>query len=389
MNKTLKITLAITLSVLLLFSCFSMALYYFLPVIEKNVTYGLSEDKNGNPYIEVEYWSNKENNGVELLDIRLHGYATIDDFEKNDPVTYYKGVQFVGDSYGSISFSYIQKQMQGGPFVADTIYNCYYVPNVNCYYYDYQNGVGFKSIKNLDSEYRFKVSLGSQDDSQLYFMKLSGVPENRTQIASFLWYKSYNDDVINLNYLSKSLLYSIRANNKGMDAEGSITMDVGLMFDFMEYSTNASNQHWVSVSDADENSKIKTHIQEFALVNYKVHSDGAKFASDSMFGIIANSSDFEYTNPNFIDNYLIGRQVVNLTEKNFTISNGKLDFTSITKSFLRENESVNLIIEIDLDILHSQGISFTGFSDNVKTYNNRIISIFTKSHTTGISEVVL
>ena len=172
MNRTLKITIAVVLSVLILFSICSMALFYFLPIVERNITIGMSTDVNGDPYIDVEYWSNKENNGVELLDIRLHGYATVEDFKKSDSVTYYKGIQIVGDSYGSIQFNESREKRPLNMF-NDA---CWYSFNSqkSVYYYDSQNNISFKSINNLTDEYRFKISLGSEDNAELYFMKLLG-----------------------------------------------------------------------------------------------------------------------------------------------------------------------------------------------------------------------
>ena len=391
LSKGLKITLITIISVILAFCCCSMVLYYFLPVVEKNITLGMTTDVNGDPYIDVEYWSNKENNGVELLDIRLHGYATVEDFKKDDSVTYYKGIQFVGDEYGSIQFNdnyiFLNSFWEGfGAMfgIGAKRYSVDYVPNSQAYFYDYQNDVAFKSIDNLDDDYRFKVSLGPTDNSKLYFMKLLGLSNRISNTTYDLWISQNYYMNYDLMYLSSSLLNAIRTNSKGNNATGSITLDVGTMFDYMEYSTNVSNQQWLSVKESSDE-KIKTYIQEFAMVNFTVHSDGAKKASDSMFGIIADSNDFEYSNPDIKDTYLYGKQVLDLTEKHFVFKEGKFDFSDRTKKFI-DNTDFNLSIVIDLDNLTSQDIEFNGFHDNVKTYKNRILKVDLKS--TDINGIV-
>ena len=387
MNKAIKISLIVVISILMVFSLLSMALYYYLPVIERNETFALSTDTNGNPYIEVEYWSNKENNGVELLDIRLHGYATAEDFEKDDSVTYYKGIQFVGSDYGSIKFEDTTKHWSISAFT-NTGHALTKMSNNKVYYYDYQNNIGFKSVNELDDEYRFKVSVGLGDEQELYFLKLLGLHLDST--SRVLWHTNSYYTNYDLMYLANGLLGAARSNSEGNNSNGTLTIDVGTMFDYMKYSNNASEQVWASTINT-ETGKVYTFLQEFALVNFTVHSDGAKFASDSMFGIIADSSDFEYVNPDIKNTYLIGKQVVELTEKNFTITETKLDFTNRTKRFL-DNNNLNISIVIDLDNLNMEDIVYNGFAETVEAYSNRITSIQLKQTINGTvtySEVVL
>lgn len=396
-NKPLKISLIVILSVIMLFSCFSMALYYFMPVIEQHTTYSVGLDKNGNPYIYVEYHSNKENNGVEVLDIKFSNYATIDDFSKNDSVMYYKGIQFVGDNYGSINFDYSTTWSYGHHFMAVLGASIFggtnngvssFIPNVKSYYYDSQNGVSFKSFEELDEEYRFKISIQEDDEDTLYWMKFYGNYESQ-ESDHFLGYtRKYYENYDLMNFAAKCLDVC-RTNSEKADANGNLTISVGTMFDFMPYTTYAVASKWES---ANNTSKVKKILEEYSYINFKIYSDGAKQASDSMFGIIADSSDFEYINPNIKDNYLFGQQAVNLTEKHFTLVDGKLDFTTKTKAFLKQNQYVNMIIEVDNNILKAQGITYTGFADDVKVYKDRIISFVVKNTQNGqtiYSEVVL
>ncbi len=392
MNKALKISLITIISILMVFSLLSMGLYYYLPAVERNETFALSTDTNGNPYIDVEYWSNKENNGVELLDIRLHGYATAEDFEKDEPVTYYKGIQFVGDKHGSIVFDFDTVWSISNPFgvifSSSNYKTAAYKSNVKAYYYDSQNNINFKSFNELTDEYRFKVSVESGENTGLYFLKLLGQKVDSSD--TFLWHTDYYCTNFDLMYLSNKILETARANSEGNDYTGTLSIDVGTMFDYMKYSEHASEQKWASTINK-ETGKVETFLQEFALVNFTVHSDGAKFASDSMFGIIADSSDFEYVNPDIKNTYLLGKQVVELTEKNFTIAETKLDFTNRTKTFL-DNNNLNISILIDLDSLNMQDIEYNGFSETVKTYSKRITSITLKqtvNGTTIYSEVEL
>ena len=396
MNK-LKATLISIISILMIISCLSIALYFYLQPIESIKTYSVGTDKSGNPYIYVEYWSNKENNGVELLDIKLSNYATVDDFSKNEPVMYSKGIQFVGNDFGSINFDYISNSSITNPFYITFIafpfgatnnIVSYYVPNVNTYYYDSQNGVSFKSFEELDENYRFKISINDDGVDTLYWMKFFGDYETQPSDSAWNYVRKYYEHIDLMNFASKCL-DACRSNSERADANGNLTVNVGSMFDFAKYSSISSEVAWESELSTE---KIKNILDDYAYINMKIHADGAKKASDSMFGIIADTSDFEYHNPDIADNYLIGKQVIELTEKHFDIANSVFDFTTRTKTYLDRNSGLNISILIDLDYLELHDLQFESFSDNVKTYKNRITSILLKQTVGGTvtySEVII
>lgn len=382
MNPTVK-KIGIGVIVTVLIYCLLSIGFYGLVAMcfPKTVNHIVEAGAIKDTYIwEVEYWSNVNGNGVELLDIRINGFLDANQLEKEDSMLYSKGLQIVGGDNESIQFTTYTGATTGtvlGSIFFTTWwgfvgwdYNVTYHPNLDCYYYDTQNGVSFDSINEFGVDTYFKVPIKNNGTEELYVMKLNGIsPEPTSTIGSI--YQSRYYDYYDINYLASKLLDVVRHNNIGYDATGTLVAEFGDCFSYRKYSDTTGE--WINSKETDLYKIIKENFCEFKLTT---HADGANYGSDSMFGMVANSSDFEYLPDGYIDDYFVGKQVLTLTEDNFSSNDGILVINDTTAKYLANNKDKNILVKIDTEKLNEKGITFKEMSaEFIATYRSRLVSI--------------
>lgn len=387
-DKAKKIGL-IALVVVWVLCLLSISFYCLVAsVFKKTVNTTVEAGAIADTYIwEVEYWSNKNKNGVELLDIRINGFIDENQIDVENPILYSKGIQIVGDEYGSIKINGTDVATAGtvGNYIGTVVfwfwgifsgydYNIQYNSNYKSYYYDTQNGVSFDSIKELSEDTYFKVPITTDGQSELYLMKLLGQSKEPIKTDGSIYQKRYYTNY-DIYYLCSKLLDVSRHNNIVSDATGSLTAEFGDCFTYRKYSDTTGE--WLTSKETDLYKVIYENFCQFKLTT---HDDGANRASDSMFGMIANRADYENLPKDYVDNYFVGHQVVDFTESNFTSLNGEFDLTETSAKFLYDNKNLYINVILDVDKLAKTNVEFKNLSANyISKYATRTISFKLKS----------
>lgn len=382
MNETAKKIGIGALIVILICSIASIALYAFtlnhVKYVDVTVEVGAFPNSSDKQYvIEVKYNSNKNKNGIELLDIRLNGYLDAKQIDVDNPRFYSKGVQFVGSDYGSINFNlanrYDNSEVDAWAelFGTPTYFYRYYDSSVLPKYYDTSDGVSFSAIDKIDENSVFKIAIGNEEDSELYLMRLTGKSKTDVDTRQVLWITQHFGWRYDMNYLAMSILQVCQKNSNGQDAFGTQVVDMGDFFQFKEYDSKKTD--WIT---SKETSNLDIDVTQYFNIHFDISSDGAQQSSDSLFGMVDGKSDFAYITDDFVNDYFVGNQVVTFTEKNFRLNDGLLSLNESSKLFLKQHEKINFNVIVDLNELQKQGVMYNGFSnDFISSYKNRIISI--------------
>lgn len=389
MSDKAKKILTIILIPILILCMVSIAFYvviasFFKKTINTVVEVGAIRDT----YVwEVNYWSNENNNGVELLDIRINGFLDENQIDAENPILYSKGIQIVGEGQNSIKINGTDVATAGtvGNYVGTVLfwfwgifsgydYNIQYNPNYKAYYYDSQNNVSFSSIEKLNSDTYFKIPITVDGQEELFLMKLLGQSKEPTRTEGSVYERRYYENY-NINYLCSKILDISRSNSVNDDATGPLLVDFGNCFTYRKYSDTAGS--WITETNTD---LYNTIYENFCTIDLTVHEDGANKAEDSMFGMIANSADYENVSEDYVDNFFVGHQVIDFTESNFTSLNGEFDLNETSAKFLSNNKDLYINVIIDTDKLAETEVEFNNLSANyISKYATRTVSFKLKS----------
>lgn len=392
-NKAKIIAICTLIPIVILFAL-AIIFYYIITLAPDKLvdwTVNVSALKNveddNNRVIYVEYYSNKDGDGVELLDIKINGYIDANQIDNPDAITYSKGIQLVGKGYKSINFDTNSRYVHDSLsvlFGTQQITYTYVTPNVKAYFYDTQNNISFSSPEHLSADDIFKVSIGSGDSAELYFMKLLGEDSQTGTVSNAWWMSNISKIEYDENHLAKTLLDICRTNKIGLDSEGLLTVNLGDLFAYKKYNDGVISDKWLTSYDLKDDNIIVDFTNNVT-IRIKTHSEGATKSSDSLFGIIEDKSDFEYIIDGVANDYFNGQQCLILNEYNFDCVNivgynYSLKFNEKTIAMLADEKYKDyyLTIIIDLDNLADNDINFVKFDDSIKNYEKRIESIKTQ-----------
>ena len=371
-----KIIALIIAGVMLLYSICAIALYfvitYFAPEKDVEMTVNTGTlvnvtNENEKWIINVEYYSNHNNTGYEMLEVKFNYYMSETELNSDNPAIYSKGIQIIGNEEGSIKFnskSYVKydnfwNRLFG---INGKIHREYSTKN-STFYYDTQNGFNFNSIEKLNSNDTFKISIGSDESAGNYLMKFLG--ESKLPVKD----KVYETNVIesdiyetyNIDYFLCKMLAVCRQNSVGYGADGYSPLDLGNIFTYKKMVNNSYPEEWLT-SEKLLNDKLIKNFTNYFTIRIRTHENGVTKASDSMFGMVQGKQDFEILSGALANNYFHGEQVITLTEKDFEYV--YQDYQSYLIKFKKEivdkikNESQNSKVRIVLNnnVLLDNGI---------------------------------
>ncbi|MGN1222406.1 MAG: hypothetical protein ACI4TT_04155, partial [Christensenellales bacterium] len=338
----------------------------------------------------VEYYSNKNNTGLELLDIKINGYIDANQINNPNAITYAKGIQFVGSNYGSINFNEYTR-FEHAPLSVlfgqqQTTYS-YVESNVKAYYYDTQNGISTASAENLSSKDAFKISI----NDELYFMKLLGEEQQNGKVTNVAWMSNISKTDYDEQYFSKIILDMCRTNSIGLDTRCLLTKSLGDCFAYKKYNDGIISDKWLTSYDLKDDNII-INFTNNVTIQITTHSNGATKSSDSMFGIIEGKNDFEFIQDGIANDYFNGTQTIMLNEYNFdyinTVGNRyTLIFNDKTIKYLTENKDKKIDVIIDLDVLNENNIEIENFDASIKAYKDKINFIKLKQIDANTGEI--
>ncbi len=354
------------------------------------------------PTIEVNYFQNKDGDGLELFEIKFTSLLG-----ENRENTFSQGIQFVGKTESDkLSWEYVVDKnrrvehfFNGGWWIFDQNEQIvtwgFQRPTENTLSYQYQSIDNFKSpilaTNEIGADSVFKTTLGEEiyamqfkwdsidarvggakkeiDSSNKFVINpatLYGQGEMR-DYGHFgrIWnyWLSYAD----LNFFSLKVYDAIQSVVPGTDS--GIVFKFADLFNFYKCTDEKNGKYEEQATEGD---LFNRQVENYFNIKIQVHANGAKRASDSMFNAIKGDAGFNLTG-NYeggTGDYFYGKNVLDVDIYDFeyvflenTTYNLKLKEDFVT-SYLPFVNQISLRIILDLDELEKNNIVFGGFTEN-------------------------
>lgn len=363
--------------------CIDIVFFIFLftqPDLKVNSSFnaGEMEDSTGvkRNFIEVLYYKNEDNSGLELFEIKFNYFT--DESKSN---YFSQGLQYVAsdvdkeisfDVYSNLNYEkeddLIKKVMWWNYYNRNEW--CSFVCGSNTMRYDYQSADDFEttagSTNSIDFDSSFLIEL---PNSGMFLMEFKNDEHRKDcELYKFVedtssewnWFTSnfYDttyylaDDYTKLVYLLFNAVSSMPAGT-----DNSKIFEFGNMFNYYQYDEESKTYSEVAVTGEDL-IKVEDEVKSYFSIDVKVVSSGAKVSSDSMFGQIKGSSTFNLTGDYVEQDYLYGRQVISLNEEDFIVVDDEVNGSytlklsdDFIKFYYLYKDDIVLNIVIDLNNL--------------------------------------
>ena len=338
-------------------------------------------------FLEVNYYSNDKNNGVQLQELKMNYFTTHRLISTDYRST---GMQYLGDYQGLPLdvWNGDKKVTFGNPFgnndryygVDDNamkIVNSYVDKSFN--YYDYTNGISWNGVTNNNGSIATELNRTTQfivkiDDRAFavcldkYFDRDVGDVRN---IFGIGWKVGdiYNRYYYTYGSLFQSCMQAVKTNSAGY-GDYYITVDLSSLFSIREYDTQTGKYKYDDVTDI---------IKTYSVLKFHYDENGARNSTQSMFGIIDNSSKYDVSEEKVDTAYWQERMTYNLDENSklngvdlFTyryseVYNGYFVSLSMDGKKLFANmprAKVNVTIYLNSEYLQSKEINIVGLDYN-------------------------
>lgn len=331
-------------------------------------------------FMEINYYSNKNGNGVELFEIKYNQFS---DEEMKQFVSV--GSQFVStsettnikfvDLSTSMAFHESYKEEKYGLFNLGTrkYHKTFIGKGIDLNttnYFEYQSSDDYEfslgnAINVLNGDSAFKITI----DDELYLVKFRkdcdfdefnlGTLKIKTTISESIYeYYSYVDHNLIASALYDSFKTSTSLSN------GYTTIRLGDYFEYWGFNGKTYEK-----LDETNNSKVQTEFINNYVIKVNVSHDGATKSNQSLFNQINGDSEFDLTGDYITSDYLYGKSVIELDYKafEFLYVNGDSYALRLKDSVAEELDSykkdIVLDVNIDLDYLESKGYEFFGFTE--------------------------
>ena len=372
--------------------CFAVYKYADEKTVSNTMELDIMEDANGKEkksFLEINYFSNKNKNGLEMLEIKYNYFV-----DENQENFFSVGSQYVADNkessinwklywQGYYTTSYTSKYLG---FLQERTYDSYYgfETNNNCSYYEYQSGTDYDFVigNDINSLYgetsTFKVILG-EDIYELKFKAQTPIEQYYIGTRSIETYFSkdinYQYYYVDHHFFAYKLLESLR---KSTSIQNSYQiLEIGEFFDYAKFDGST----YVGITDL-ENEKVTTEFNNYYVCKLNIVDDGARIASDSMFNQIQGNNTFNlYPNDYIAEDYFYGKTVIKLTNEDFkyTLLDNKRYEISLNEDIINKfspfSKDIVLDVYIDVDKMESQGKKWgglkSGFLNGFDVYNCR------------------
>lgn len=334
-------------------------------------------------FIEVNYYSNSKENGIELQELKLNYFT---DYKLLSNGYRSTGMQYLGNYQGKpldtwdgnseVKFQVFgdKNRYYGTSDESVRIANNYV--DSSFYYYDSINGISFNGVTNkngsiateLKRSTGFIVKIGGKPYEiklDKYFDKDVGDVRN---IFGIGWKvaEKYNRYYYTYGSLFQSCLQATKIQSAG-DGTYYVTVDLSNFF-----SIRAFDQETGKYKSDDVTDIIKT----YSVMKFTYHENGARNSTQSMFGIIANSSKYDVEDTNIDTTYWQERMLYTLDENDFTYRYSDIYdgyFISLnmdTKNLFANMPRAKVNVDIDLQSqylldnnINIVGIDYNGFEN--------------------------
>lgn len=336
-----------------------------------------SNGKERQPFIELNYYSNKNKNGLELFEVKYNFFM-----DENQTKIVSLGSQYVANSvndtltWGSSMRGYhITKDEHygflnmGHRIVYDVFFDKYLTGNNSYYEYqssnDYQTVIG-NQVNSITKTSRFKVTVGDQmvqmglkfdtADEDFYL----GTVEMTSLATEDI---NHRYQYIDQHLFAHDLLESVR------DASlGSNVYEIAKFsnyFDYYLYDGKTYNK-----IENTQNSKIRTDFESYFVIKVNKYEDGARLATDSIFNVIKGDATFNLDGEYKQEGYYYGRSVINVELSAFDLKQvDENKYILVLKDTFIESykpytESIVLYIDINIET----NFEIVGFGDSLKDF---------------------
>lgn len=261
------------------------------------LTYAMEDEAGDKPYpIELNVFTNKAQNGIECYELRLNYYtdSSIPETEEEYKNVYSSGYQSLTPVTTKTKS---QEKAFLGKYVDTTLITS---PG---YYYNSVFGESYKAIENLDYSNKWIFDYG--DGKGL--MLVSSRPEEKYR--NFLWIKYFRE--IGINDFIKDIFEIVSLMDDGVHI---LPFKVDKYFNYKIYDTEEKK----FIDEQADNKFL------FFQAKITKSSDGLISASQSLFGQIANNTNYG-VNEELQASYYRSLTVYSLTEDDF-------EFKPVTKN---------------------------------------------------------
>lgn len=341
----------------------------------------LENSEDSKYFIEINYLSNEEGNGLEVFEIK-YNYM----LDEDQTAFYSQGLQYVGESTNSINFEYcIDKSKDAEhyehkfmwPVPASDYYKQWggYRLDDSASFYQYASADDYEhvvaSTNPMSSKTAFKIQLG--DD--LFLMQFKN--ENTEMTSDNYMYRYQGDTKVyvlynintyydcyayyDYNYFSKLLYEAVQTVPSGTNS--AMVFEFGDIFTYAKYNEEKKQYDELSVKETE---KVKNDIKSYYSIKVTKSASGAVQASDSLFGAVNGSTTYNKLGTNS-DDYFIGRSYLNVTEKDFDlveIEHGYcvLKLKANFVKFYSKYDNIILNVKVNLDTYAKDKITILGFA---------------------------
>lgn len=293
-------------------------------------------------FLEVNYYSNHKENGIELQELKFN---------------YFRTWALTSDVYRSTGMQYVgHYKCQGATFYNLDEMNNYVYPEF--YYYDYTDGLNYSgytgSQASLSSVLKRITTFTIKIDDKAYEIKLDKSYKKGFWIFGSTHYYDWGE-------LFESAMQTVSSCDAGY-RDYYLTVNLSDYFSIFEYNEDGKFK-------ADDVSDI---IKNYAVMKIHYDENGAKNSSQSLFGSIQCNPSYDVKDKNIDTNYWQERMVYNLIAKDFTYRYSdvyKGYFASLdldTKKMFAEmpRAKVNITLDLQSQYLKDNKINIVGFDYN-------------------------
>ena len=313
--------------------------------------------------LAVSYFENYNNLGKEVVEFKIRAYS-----DSNKQALYERGYQLIIDEENGNDLWYY-----------DTVYGTSF-PSGHPYDETTQEGQA-KEFYYIDIDDEL-VALKLDGYSTTYKTKTNGWKIFRTiaTLGTNLIFEDTNYEKTEVEthyYTMEELLLGMKDIVKGSSyGSGEYTMPLIDLGEFLHiYEVNNG-------TIADEPIGSGTLINSYFAVDIKYDRRGLSYAGQSMFGSVANDSNYNVTGIDFDVNYWTSHSIYNISQNDFEMRYSELNngyYFSLSSDLINELKNYdNLDIYINFDLSVFDDISILGFDyyalNGIKVANLTITS---------------
>lgn len=317
--------------------------------------------------------------------------------DENKTVLYSQGVQYFGNNIAfKLSHSDFsktdKKTVSGSLWWKDYSYKQftkYYLSSGESYYYMLEDDSkpALNSTNPISADSFFRIDL----DGELYGMMLKGDKTLKNYDENFAYGYSYKrnnaggkDHVdtyyyYDMDYLLQRVFMAVDSLPYGTnDARVFEFADI-----FSYYKYNGDGTYSEKEVSLDKAKTIEAEVKSYYSILITKHEGKIKKASDSLFNVVAGSSNYNITDV-VSEDYFYGRTTINvdnaedssellmvkLTDRHVAL---KLN-DNFNTAYLPYAEKIELVVLIDLDVLKTKDLEFVGFAADSGLDNYKVLS---------------